>query len=92
MSRLPGYPFSRNDDRWPSRDQLVAYLGRYVAHHALRLQLGTAVDRIERGDGSWVLDTTSGQMSAPVVVVATTGHARDPPFAPHQGEGCAGGA
>jgi putative flavoprotein involved in K+ transport len=76
LSRLPGYPFSRSDDRWPSRDQVVEYLERFARHHGLEPALGVEVLRVDREDGPWSVRTSRGDVAAEFVIVAT-GHARE---------------
>lgn len=80
---LPGMPLSRGYS-FPSKDELIAYLERYVAHFGLPVRLGTPVDGLFReGDGFRV---TSGEESFLVrnVVLATGVHRvpRVPEFAP----------
>ena len=72
FSHLPGRRFPREASLWPSRDALVAYYDGYARDHDLRVQLGTAVERIDRAaDGGWRLETSRGRIVAPRVVVAT---------------------
>ncbi len=47
-SGLPGHPIPRSAGRWVSRADVVRYLEAYVAHHRLRLRLGTGVARVEQ--------------------------------------------
>ena len=77
LSRLPGYPFSRSDDRWPSRDQVVRYLERFAAHHALEVAFETEVRRVDRLGARWVVRTTGGDVAGGSVVLAT-GQDRNP--------------
>src|SRR4051812_40469369 len=71
LSHLPGLRIPRSSGRWVSRDDVVAYLERYAAHHELDLMLGTDVTRLARADGGWALDTSGGDVEAGSVVVAT---------------------
>jgi putative flavoprotein involved in K+ transport len=71
LSHLPGLRIPRSSGRWVSRDDVVAYLERYAAHHELDLMLGTDVQRLARADGGWALDTSGGDVEAGSVVVAT---------------------
>jgi putative flavoprotein involved in K+ transport len=41
MSNLHGYRMPRSYGRYPGRDDFVAYLERYVAHHRLRVRFHT---------------------------------------------------
>ena len=71
LSHLPGYRFSARHGRWVSRDGVVRYLEGYARHHRLDLELGTAVERIDRDGDGWVLRTSRGDLRARHVVVAT---------------------
>jgi cation diffusion facilitator CzcD-associated flavoprotein CzcO len=62
---------------FPSRDQLVDHLERHAAEDGIELKLGTRVDRIERRDGGWALDTSAGELLAPQVITAT-GYEQEP--------------
>jgi cation diffusion facilitator CzcD-associated flavoprotein CzcO len=56
---------------FPSRDQLVEHLDAHAHEDGIELKLGTRVERIDRSNGHWRLDTSEGEVSAPQVVVAT---------------------
>jgi cation diffusion facilitator CzcD-associated flavoprotein CzcO len=56
---------------FPTRDQLIEHLDRHAHENGVDLQLGTSVDRIERHDGGWVVQTSAGPLRAPQVIVAT---------------------
>jgi hypothetical protein len=71
LSHLPGRPFARGTPLFPSRDEFIAHVERHAAEDGIELRLGTAVERIDTDNGNWVLDTTSGQVHARQVIVAT---------------------
>jgi putative flavoprotein involved in K+ transport len=71
LSHLPGLRFPRAHGRWVHRDDVIAYLERYAAHHELDLMLGTEVTRLARTDGGWSIETSGGTVQAGAVVVAT---------------------
>jgi putative flavoprotein involved in K+ transport len=71
MSTLPGYHLGRRLQHFPSRDEWVGYLERYVERFKLRIRFGTDVLRIEQDGGGWRVDTTEDACAAPIVVVAT---------------------
>jgi putative flavoprotein involved in K+ transport len=77
MSRQPGYGVPGGPRRFPSRDAWVDYLARYAAHHALRIDFGVDVKRIERERGGWRVESSTGAPHAATVVVAT-GYDREP--------------
>ncbi|WP_249374705.1 NAD(P)/FAD-dependent oxidoreductase [Streptomyces sp. I05A-00742] len=71
MSFLPGLPFSRADGTWVTRERLLDYLSRYVAHHGIEVRHGVEVKRVDRGTQGWSVATSDGEWQVPVVVVAT---------------------
>src|SRR3954464_7407581 len=71
LSHLPGLRFPRVNGRWVHRDDVIAYLERYAAHHELDLMLGTDVTGLARTDGGWAIETSRGSVEAGAVVVAT---------------------
>jgi putative flavoprotein involved in K+ transport len=71
LSSLPGAPIPRSEGRWVSRDGLVRYLERYAATNGIEIRTGVEVRRVERADGRWRLETSSGGLDADRVVVAT---------------------
>jgi len=84
-SSLPGLPMPRSYPRYPSRDQVVAYLESYAAHFRLAPRFQCEVRMLRREVGLWHADTSEGPCSAPMVVVATGwGHAPHRPSWPGQ--------
>jgi indole-3-pyruvate monooxygenase len=77
ISAMPFVPFERLVPRYPSRDQVVEYLERYVSRLGLRPQLGEPVRSIGRGDQGWTVQTDRARYRCRAVVVAT-GLARVP--------------
>jgi putative flavoprotein involved in K+ transport len=71
MSNLQGYRMPRSYGRYPGRDDLVAYLERYAAHHRLRVRFNTSLVRVERAGDLWRLETSVHPMFARYVVIAT---------------------
>ncbi len=71
LSGLPGFAIPREFGRWVSRAHVVEYLERYARHHQLELQLGTEVQKLERENGLWRVDTGAGPITARAAVVAT---------------------
>lgn len=70
-SRLPGRRYPPGTPVFPTRDEVVAYLERHGHEDGIDLRLGTTVERVDRGDRSWVLRTSAGDVAARHVVVAT---------------------
>jgi putative flavoprotein involved in K+ transport len=71
MSTQPGYHVGRRARHFPSRDEWVDYLERYARHHRLQIEFRTDVQRIDRGDGGWRIETSQGSRGARFVVVST---------------------
>jgi cation diffusion facilitator CzcD-associated flavoprotein CzcO len=71
FSHLPGRPFPKGTPTFPARDQVVEHLETHVREGAVELRLDTTVQRIDRHDGAWRLRTSTGDIDASHVVVAT---------------------
>ncbi len=71
FSHLPNRPYPKGTPMFPSRDEVVAHLDRHAHEDGIELRLGTAVNRIDRESGGWRLRTSTGDIDAPQVVVAT---------------------
>jgi putative flavoprotein involved in K+ transport len=72
LSGLPGLPIPRKHGKWVPRLGVVEYLEDYARHHQIALRLSTPVERIDRDDGVWRLETPAfGPLLARVVVIAT---------------------
>src|SRR5690242_6016782 len=70
-SALPGVPMPRTYPRYPSRDQVVAYLESYAEHFGLAPRFHSNVRTLRRDAGLWHADTSTGRYTAPKAVVAT---------------------
>jgi putative flavoprotein involved in K+ transport len=70
-AHLPGERIPRRAGYWPTRDDFVAYLDRYVERRPLDLRLGVEVERVETAAHGWSLKTSAGPLEAREVVVAT---------------------
>ena len=71
QSHLPGYRIPRRYGRWVARDDVVRYLEDYAAHHRLAPWFGVDVQRIDRHEGGWRVETGEGPVDAAAVVLAT---------------------
>jgi cation diffusion facilitator CzcD-associated flavoprotein CzcO len=71
FSHLPNRPYPKGTPTFPSRDQVVAYFDEHAREAGIELRLGTEVNRIDRLDGAWLLQTSTGDIVAHQVVVAT---------------------
>jgi putative flavoprotein involved in K+ transport len=72
-SSLPGLPFPDQPDRYPARDDVVAYLRRYAAHFDLPIMTRTRVSNIERTDHFFRVITNDERFYLTRTVVAATG-------------------
>jgi FtsP/CotA-like multicopper oxidase with cupredoxin domain/thioredoxin reductase len=68
---LPGLAFPGDPDRYPGRDEVVAYLTGYVRHFDLPVELDSAVRSIRRVDGTYLVELDDRAYRAEQVVVAT---------------------
>jgi putative flavoprotein involved in K+ transport len=81
--QLPGYAYDGPDpDGFMHRDELVAYFERYAAGAPVRE--GVDVQSIDTTDGGFALRTSSGDLRADAVVIATGAYQR-----PHRPEAAA---
>src|SRR5438045_940486 len=80
LSSLPGRRIPREYGRWVARDDLLEYFRDYAEAHALEVRAGCRVERIDRDDGVWRLETAQGPLRATTVIVATGYNGR--PFVP----------
>lgn len=72
QSSLPFLPFPASAPRYPSRDEVVAYLDDYAKKFELAPELGVDVEHCERGDDDrWHVRTNRGVRHARHLVVAT---------------------
>ena len=77
-STLPGFRSSRRRyGEYPARDRWVEYLEDYSDHHGLRIELGAEVERIDRANGGWRVETSGGSREVDFAVVAV-GYDHDP--------------
>ena len=76
LSGLPGHGIRRSYGKWVSRDGVCDYLREYADRNGLEVRSGVEAARIERTDGGWRVETTTGPLEAQRVVVATGYNAR----------------
>lgn len=70
-SHLRGRRFPKGTPTFPTRDELVEHLERHVHSAGIDLELETRVERITHRDQRWRVQTSSGEIPARQVVVAT---------------------
>lgn len=70
-SGLPGMAFPLPSDTYPSKDDVATYLRSYGSALDLPLRLNAKVTSVTQRDGAYVVATTSDELTASHVVVAT---------------------
>ncbi len=70
-SSLPYLPFPRDAPRYPSRDEVVAYLEAYERAFELAPRCGEEALRARPVDGGWSVETPRARYGSRAVVVAT---------------------
>jgi putative flavoprotein involved in K+ transport len=68
---LPGFAFPGDPDRYPGRDEVVAYLTEYARRFDLPVELDSAVRSIRRANGGYLVELADRAYEAEQVVVAT---------------------
>jgi indole-3-pyruvate monooxygenase len=76
-SGLPGLPMPRAWPNYPAREQVVAYLEAYRAHHGIEPRYGCPVSSLTQEGGGWLAVAGGKELRARKVVVAT-GYTRRP--------------
>ncbi|TAK70656.1 MAG: FAD-binding protein [Actinomycetota bacterium] len=72
---LPGLRFASHGGLAPTKDEMADYLETYAAHHDLPVRNGVRVTRLRRSGDRFVVSTTTGDLTAANVVVATGSYA-----------------
>jgi cation diffusion facilitator CzcD-associated flavoprotein CzcO len=70
-SHMPNRPYPKGTAVFPTRDQVVDHLNRHAREEGIELRLSTTVLRIDSQPGGWRLSTSSGDISAEQIVMAT---------------------
>ena len=71
MSKLQGRGMPRSCGRYPSRNDVVEYLGQFAMRNRVRLQFNTALITMKRDGDLWLLETSARPMRGRYVVIAT---------------------
>lgn len=93
-SGLPLHPMPAHYPRYPSRDQVVAYLEDYAARFGIRPRFGCEVTSITQQGAAWRVRTRSEHGEASLIarsVVVATGYNRVPHRPTFAGEDVFGG-
>jgi putative flavoprotein involved in K+ transport len=68
---LPGMDFPGDPDRYPTRDEVAAYLGDYARHFDLPVELNSRVRAVRSQHGRYVVELDDRTYEAEQVVIAT---------------------
>jgi NAD(P)H-hydrate repair Nnr-like enzyme with NAD(P)H-hydrate epimerase domain len=71
MSKLQGRGMPRTFGRYPSRDDVVAYLESFARRHGVTTRFRTQLVTAERDSDLWRLETSSGTILCRYLVIAT---------------------
>lgn len=77
FSHLPGRPYPKGTPTFPSRDQVIEHFDVHARDAGVELGLNTEVTRVDTRGGGWRLETSTGDIDARHVVVATGRPARE---------------
>lgn len=81
FSSLPGMPFPGDPERYPVRDEVVAYLDAYAHRLDADVRWNERVDRVDAENGGFAVSTAGGTVvRARMVVTASGGFSR--PYRP----------
>lgn len=73
-SSLPGFAFPGDPERYPLRDEVIAYLRQYAERFKFPITLNTRVQQVTRlDDGSFQVQTTDNRMFTASAVISATG-------------------
>jgi putative flavoprotein involved in K+ transport len=78
---LPGMPFSKVKNYFPTKDEVADYLENYAAHFNLPVRHAVKVEKLSRTQSEYQITTNTSRLSARNVVVATGPFQR--PFKPN---------
>lgn len=77
-SSLPGLPFPGDPDRYPSRDEVVAYLRQYADHFKLPVITNMRIESVTRAGDIFTLTSTTGDCLRAHTLIAATGGFHQP--------------
>ena len=73
FSSLPGLAFPGDPERYPARDEVIAYLHQYAAHFGLPVVTGARVEAVTRDGERFMVRTAGGQVFKSQRLIAATG-------------------
>jgi putative flavoprotein involved in K+ transport len=72
-SSLPGFPFPGDPERYPCRDEVVAYLRNYANHFKLPIVTQAHVQQVSKSTGSFQIITANGKQYETHSLIVATG-------------------
>ncbi len=90
-SSLPGFPFPGPPDRYPHRDEVVAYLHSYADHFQFPIHLQQEVTHIKPVETGFQVLTRAGEPYQARTLIAATGPFRQPALPAFPGQDTFGG-
>jgi putative flavoprotein involved in K+ transport len=73
FSSLPGLPFPGDPERYPARDEVIAYLETYATHFAFPICYGARVVKVTQVAGLFTVMTADNQLFQAHSLIAATG-------------------
>ncbi len=70
-STLPGLPYPKGTPKYPSRDQVVAYMEAYSDQMGLKQIFNQKVVHIDKKGTSWIVQTESAEFTSDIVIMCT---------------------
>jgi putative flavoprotein involved in K+ transport len=77
-SALPGLGFGGDADRYPHRDEVIAYLTRYAARLDADIRTGARVTAVRAENGAFTVELADGTVLAAPAVIAASGSFGNP--------------
>lgn len=80
LSQLPYFPFGADVPRYPSREQVVAYLEAYAQRFSVAPSFDTPALSVYREGDRWITETPRGSLVSHSVILATGPFGKPRPF------------
>ena len=71
FNNMPGMEFPASKGHYPSKTEVANYFKEYVAKFEIPIQLNTLIEKISHEEDHFVLRSSSGELKAKNVVIAT---------------------
>lgn len=70
-SSLPGWPMPKSKDEFPTREEVISYLGKYEERYKLNIQRPVEVLKVTKDNELFTVETTNGTYQSRTVISAT---------------------